>query len=671
MRKNRLSKNFKNNLKIENKETEQACCEGLTWKTTKKYLNNFKDYIGSKNEDKVIDIKSIDVTTDKVFNDKHEGDSVLNVKNGDSKVNHNISFISNPQSASPVLKTSNLKHKINKKETVKSLRFVLEDDKKDNEKVNLENKTNFPEKYRSSSSPVNKNKIQRRPHIQFSKDVEIKQSVYHSKTNKTFNEQNSIVDKTNYSNLLSRSILSTTKSKILFNKASDGSDKIVDIKSLIELDDFPCQLNDFKNLEYNINEFTKYNLFFNLAETLTIKPEEELDCLIIGKYYNILTNTDIRVIIILTTRVLNLYIIKEKDNTLKLFKQIDLSLVESIIISSNVLYIIKSLTGGSIEAIRLTITKEHLLKSKPEIEFNIHHLTREAFYLAVSIWRVVFILAKRFIRVVKIENTDNFLSKLLAEADYMNRIYLHLFKSFSQFIFNHVQKFVLIRSLSKDNHELFEKEKAKILASQLYNDTVKDDFIKIDSCAFILSNERRNFEFCNHKYSYFKVLIKLDSDILVIVDFFAKIVCFIDLTSVYQVYMSRLVIAIYLHNSDFENTGDISKIILFNNSQDDIERENFKMFLKRFQEMRKRPEFKDKISPVTTTQDVILTTNDNTPLYSLSKNNKYQGDVKISKVLKKIIDSHSKKAKILNFCCGSKKKTNNNLRENNKICLIF
>jgi hypothetical protein len=429
----------------------------------------------------------------------------------------------------------------------------------------------------------------------------------------------------------------------------------------MEVTDFSCQLNDFSKLDYNINEFLKYDTKLNLTGSLNLKLGDDIECLLIGEYYHEALNYNFDVLILLTTKGLNLY--SYKNNMIKFLKTIDLLYLESLVIIGNVIYFVKN-TDNIIEMIKVVITNKNLLQIKDE-QTKPNDLLKTTFYFVISIWKIVFILRSIFIRVIRMESIKD-IDKMLTENNYITKIYNYIFKLNDLFIFNNIKVLVNYREafrrfIDSNNKDVFDKDKRQIVREQEKNTSINEGFSKIDGSAFLLLKENRSYEYTG-KYSYARVILKLYEEVLVLYDFFTNNICFIDLLTAVEFYHSKLVVVIYIQDPE---TKIKTKIVLFNNSLGDYDSDLFKNFLVKLLLLKRKETFKDRFRSAMTISELLASTNDNITLYSMIRNNKRMEN-KISKELKKVIDIHIETTK--SFCCCRKKKNN---KEVNNQCLIL
>lgn len=276
-----------------------------------------------------------------------------------------------------------------------------------------------------------------------------------------------------------------------------------DISALLELPEFPCQLNDFGSLDINIcgniyifnTEMKKYEKDFVFDEVLKQNMEnnkdEEFESLIEGQYYQDTIDINMRVFYVLTTHKIMIYQIIT-EHSVKLLKIIDLNSLESIYIYGKELIFMKIAGGGKIrEKIEIKIgyieggfnilksssgTKSNTLNDLNRLnelqmadlegdqEMQINKKIKEAtfiknaFLFAVSIWRMFFMLKNQFLRIMKIN--DKKILDVALDNNYLFNIYKNLMDDKQYAINSTIQG---IKKAKKDKERDEKKEQEAII----------------------------------------------------------------------------------------------------------------------------------------------------------------------------------------------------------------
>ncbi len=376
--------------------------------------------------------------------------------------------------------------------------------------------------------------------------------------------------------------------------------QLVDINNLIKLENFPCQMNDFTKLEYEIDEMASLESKYSLYDTLKLDmtADETVDCLVKG--YCTYEEQQTLVFFILTTKQL-IYYMPVADTIVKKIKVVPIKLLDRIFIHGRFLIILKESTDTkSLDKIEIEIgvkerephdtkdssiinnTKmnislaersliifENMVKDEshkshydimrvkeydPYVESNL-----KSFYLTISIWKIYFILTSKFLPIVKIRDRSYF-ENITWDKGYIEIFYKNVLSRKIEFITYHIKS-------------LLDNEKLKIKTES--HDT--DDNIisnEIDGVAFAFYNKSLNiFEYPNESFDYQRVVLKIFKDFLIVIDYFNDYVCFIDMKKIDIVYINetRFVILLYIYKNEERKKSEREKILFFNNNSYDEE----------------------------------------------------------------------------------------------------
>jgi len=255
-----------------------------------------------------------------------------------------------------------------------------------------------------------------------------------------------------------------------------------DINNLLELNNFPCQLNDFSDLSFSINNLNKWDERFSFTDLLenVIVPDEYLDCLVEGMCINeeILKN----VFIVLTTKRI-LFYCTVTDKSVKTIKSIDINSLQTLFLDGREIIMIISksesksfdkfeiklgfddLSVDDMDDIKISGTAvnktidgknntSELNKMRKSVDNtnNTHNTdagdyrTKEfnkkfrninqaktAFYFCVSIWRIYFINNFDFLKILKIPD-KNLLVSISLDKLYLDSLYKSMIDNKIDFI---------------------------------------------------------------------------------------------------------------------------------------------------------------------------------------------------------------------------------------------
>jgi hypothetical protein len=307
---------------------------------------------------------------------------------------------------------------------------------------------------------------------------------------------------------------------------------------MMQVEGFPCQMLDYAELTFSLDEINRWEEQYCLAEILelNVPREETFDCLIEGMCFQ--EGMMVNVFFVLTTKQILIYVIVT-EKTVKLYKSIDITTLQTVFLYKREIYLIRKVGDSKVvekfdikigcdvepyneqqhnQSQRNTTKNEHLISAfnKMSMSTNYRNTTilsqnnnnnntnqpildedqyREkqksskvrdlnyqvkAFYFTISLWRVYFISCNKFLSIVKL--TDKaYLDYITWEEGYLENIYKKVLEKRNQVLFDCYIKYEFKKFLS--NREKLRKHGG-----------IKDDEIQNDDDAVndLIKSKREN-----------------------------------------------------------------------------------------------------------------------------------------------------------------------------------
>ncbi len=385
---------------------------------------------------------------------------------------------------------------------------------------------------------------------------------------------------------------------------------------MMQVEGFPCQMLDFAELTYTIDEIGRWEeqYCFNEVLEMNVPKEETFDCLVEGMCYQ--DARLVNVFFVMTTKQIIIYIIVT-EKTVKVIKSIDVSQLEMIFLYKRELSLIRKVGDSKVvekfdikigcdeemfneQSHNLTTQRNTTKNEKTMNTTGLHrnnnttmltnnntavgimeaeedrqkqknkHLREtnyqvKAFYFCVSLWRIYFILTNKFLSIFKLTD-KSYLDYIMWEEGYLENIYKKIIDKRCTIIFDcyikyEEKKFLMQREKLRKNGGMREEDaqtdqEAAADLVETKKETSGKITNKLDGVVNALYDDPgKSLEFTHQSYKYSKFIVKIFQEHLVFFDIYNDTISFIDLKLVDAIFTNenRFLLVMYIYpNHEFK-----------------------------------------------------------------------------------------------------------------------